>query len=348
MRRRILIGIAALFYYSGLVALARWWTRRTSACIIILNYHRAAGGDLRRHLLYLRRHYRISPIEVALESLYGPSGLRTASGDRRTALVLTFDDGYQDNYTHALALARELQLPMAIYLVPGYIEANRYFWWEEGRRLVDATQVCEVVIEGHKYALEQPAERENLAHVIDHHVRSAHTVAEREQFLYTVSAALDVPLVAEDMHAPSLSLSWAQIEEMDKSGYLSFGGHTVNHPILAYLDDAQEVQCEVTDCRMVLEQRLGHAVCSFAYPVGQQQHISDAVVQAVRTAGYEWAMTTSYGFNTPQTDPYRLYRIEVDVDQHWLVMAAETAGLWGFFSRLRWLPFVRKYFTNSR
>jgi peptidoglycan/xylan/chitin deacetylase (PgdA/CDA1 family) len=249
---------------------------------------------------------------------------------------------------YALTLARELQMPMAIYLVSGYIEAKRYFWWDEGRRLVDATQVREVVIEGHKYALEQAAERETLAHVIDHYVRYAHSVTEREQFLHMVSTALDVPLVVEDTQAASLSLSWTQIEEMDKSGYISFGGHTVNHPILAYLDDIKEVQREVTDCRTALEQRLGHAVCSFAYPVGQQQHISEPVVQAVRTAGFDWAMTTSYGFNTPQTDRYRLKRIEVDVDQHWLVMAAETAGLWGFFSRLRWLPFVRRYFTNSR
>src|SRR5438105_2576146 len=125
MRRRILIVIAALFYYSGLVALARWWTRRANACVIILNYHRAAGGDLHRHLLYLCHHYRILPVETALEFLYAQPGQSSVSDDRRTALVLTFDDGYQDNYTYALPLARELQMPMAIYLVPGYIEANR-------------------------------------------------------------------------------------------------------------------------------------------------------------------------------------------------------------------------------
>jgi hypothetical protein len=46
----------------------------------------------------------------------------------------------------------------------------------------------------------------------------------------------------------------------------------------------------------------------------------------VRTAGYDWAVTTVYGFNTAQTDPYLLRRIEVDVDQHWLVLAAKASG----------------------
>src|SRR5437667_5147971 len=99
MRKRVLTLIAACFYYSGLVMLARWWTRHSGARLVILNYHRATGGDLRRHLLYLRRHYRILHLEEALQELYSPH--KQAVGcDRRTPLVLTFDDGYHDNYTH--------------------------------------------------------------------------------------------------------------------------------------------------------------------------------------------------------------------------------------------------------
>jgi peptidoglycan/xylan/chitin deacetylase (PgdA/CDA1 family) len=135
---------------------------------------------------------------------------------------------------------------------------------------------------------------------------------------------------------------------MEESGWVSFGAHTMHHPILAYLTDPQELQSEVEECRTMLEKQLGHPVRMFAYPVGQLQHIGADVLRAVRQAGYDWALTTRYGFNTPHTDPHLLRRIEVDVDQHWLVIAAETAGLWGFFSRLRWLPPIRKYLTNSR
>src|SRR5205085_8050130 len=108
------------------------------------------------------------------------------------------------------------------------------------------------------------------------------------------------------------------------------------------------VQREVEECRTALEKQLGHPVRIFAYPVGQLQHIGENVLRIVGQAGYGWALTTRYGFNTPRTDPHLLRRIEVDVDQHWLLIAAEAAGLWGFFSRLRWLPAIRKHFTNSR
>jgi hypothetical protein len=67
----------------------------------------------------------------------------------------------------------------------------------------------------------------------------------------------------------------------------------------------------------------------------------------VQQAGYEWAVTTVYGFNKPRSDPYLLRRVEVDVSQHWLVIAAETAGLWGFFTHLRWHPLIRKYLITA-
>ena len=347
MRKRVLIFIAACFYYSGLVRLARWWTKRRGQCLLVLNYHRATGGDLRSHLLYLRRHYRILHLEAALEELYGLRKDKAKGCVRNPLLVMTFDDGYMDNYTHGFELARELQLPITIFLIPGYIESRDYFWWIEGARLVSRAQVGKVTLAEHTYHLERQEERRVLAQAIDRRLRYANSVIEREAFLESMSKALAVPKSVIPEEELALPLTWAEVQEMEKSGWVSFGAHTMHHPILAYLDDIQEVQHEVADCRTILEAQLGHPVRTFAYPIGQKEHIGDIVIQAVKQAGYTWAFTTMYGYNTLQSDPYLLRRIEVDVSQHWLVMAAETAGLWGVFTRLRWNPLIRKYLTNA-
>lgn len=347
MRRRVLIFIAASFYYSGLVALARWLTARSGQRVVILNYHRATGGDLRRHFQYLRRHYRIVHAEAAFEELYTSRKPGERSSDRRALMTLTFDDGYRDNYTQGYVLARELQVPFTIYLIPDYIDSGAHFWWLEGKRLVKRAQASEVELEGRVYRLDDAEDRALLAHAIDARARHARSVAEREEFLIAACKLLDVTDEVLADEEPAMPVTWEQVREMDASGWVSFGAHTVHHPILAYLVDPAEVKSEISECRALLEQRLNHPVRSFAYPVGQMQHISEQVVQTVRDAGYSWAMTTRYGINQPTDEPYLLKRVEVDVDQHWLVVAAEAAGLWGFFSRLRWLPLVRKYFTNS-
>ena len=77
----IKVFFAACLYYSGLVKLARWWMQRSGQRLIILNYHGASEGDLRSHLLYLRRHYRMLHLEKALEELYTSKGTeRVARG----------------------------------------------------------------------------------------------------------------------------------------------------------------------------------------------------------------------------------------------------------------------------
>lgn len=336
MRERIRLGLAILLYYTGVVFLAHWWQRRFARSLIILNYHRASGEMLRQQMRYLRRYYRIMHLEEALIEL---SLSRHAKGnvDRRLPVVLTFDDGYSDNYTYGFKLARELCVPITIFLIPGYIESGERFWWLEGKRLAYYSQAEKVNIDGQTYRLGVPEEQKALAKVIDMHVRHATSVNERQAFLVAVRREL-LPWgsedVAEQFDRSALPVTWEQVREMAKSGLVSFGAHTMHHPILASVSDPQEVRQEIADSRRVLEQQLGHPVYSFAYPVGKLEHIGDEVVQAVKDAGYKWAVTTIEDVNTTQTDQYLLRRLPGDITLHWLVMAAELVGLLGW-SRLR-------------
>ncbi len=339
MRERIRLVVAACFYYTGLVGLAHWWWCRFHPHLIILNYHRATGNNLRLQLRYLQRHYRIQHLEQALEEL-ASSPQTSMSGDLRLPLALTFDDGYRDNYSYAFALARELQIPLTIFLIPGYIESGACFWWLASEQFVRASRVDKVIIEEQTYRLGVPTERQALIKAIDTHLRYAKSVAERQQFLATIrkELALDTLDTVSDLltqtDKDALPMTWEQVHEMEQSGLVSYGAHTMHHPVLAYLADTQELRQEVMECRRVLEDRLGHPVRTFAYPIGKQEHIGDEVVSIVQEAGYQWAVTTIEDVNTDQTDHFLLRRLPGDLDQHWLIMASELVGLLGL-SRFR-------------
>jgi peptidoglycan/xylan/chitin deacetylase (PgdA/CDA1 family) len=334
MRERLRLLAAAVFYYSALLRLALWWGQRREQRLIILDFHRAQGGDLRRLMLYLRRHYRLLHLERALEELYAPCVDGQQVSDRRPPLVLTFDDGYHDNYTHAFVLAQELHIPITIFLIPGYIESGKHFWWLEGQRLIRRAQVEEVTIEGCIYQLADSEQRDLLVRTIDNRLRCARSVAEREAFLAAVSEALGgTASVAEDEDVRPLS--WEKIREMERSGWVSFGAHTMHHPILSRLRDPAEVRREVEECRTVLERQLGHPVHCFAYPVGKPEDIGEEVVQAVKAAGYRFAVTTVDEASTAQCDPHFIPRLPGILHQHWLITASELVGLLGVVSRLK-------------
>jgi peptidoglycan/xylan/chitin deacetylase (PgdA/CDA1 family) len=348
--RRMELLIAACLYYSGLVRLARWWTQRSGQRLIILCYHGASGGHLRRQLIYLRRHYRVLHMEEALEELYKPHKNEIRRRRWRTLLALTFDDGYHDNYTDGFVLACELHVPISIFLVPGYIESRNRFWWQEADHLLRYAQMSEPAIEGHTYHLDRLEERKALLCTIHARLQSARSIIEREEFLVTARKALGVAL-SPNIEDKALSpLTWTEVHEMEESGWVSFGAHTMNHPTLACLAAPSAIEREVSECRVVLERQLGHPVRAFAYPIGKLEHIGENGLYAVQKAGYSWAMTTIHGCNTLQTNPYLLHRIVVDVDQHWLMVAAKASGAWDFCMNLCRIPiaFARSIFRSTR
>ncbi len=332
MLRRLETLFAVALYYSGVVKLALWWTQRSGPRLVILCYHYASGGYLWQHLRYLSPRYRILPLEDALEELHKPDKGENQRKDHRTLLALTFDDGYHDNYTYGFALARKLQIPITLFLVPGYVNSERRFWWQEPDALVQHTRLKEVTVEGSTYHLSNLDERNQLVQAIDAGLRYATSVAEREEFLARVRRVLGDPLSEYPEEKALLPLTWTEVHEMEESKWVSFGAHTLHHPILAYLANPDEVQNEVSESRAVLERHLGHLVHTFAYPVGKREHIGEHGLSAVRAAKYGWALTTIHGVNTPQTDPLLLHRIVVDVDHHWWLVAAKASGAWDFFT----------------
>ena len=93
---------------------------------------------------------------------------------------------------------------------------------------------------------------------------------------------------------------------MSQAG-MEIGGHTRDHCRLAEIG-AEHLQNQVRGCREDLEQILGEAVTSFAYPYGSH---SDQVVAATQEAGYKVACTTRAGPAFADADPLRLRRLAV-------------------------------------
>ncbi len=334
LRNCILLCVSAFLYYSGLMRIIHWLHRRSGPRLLILNYHQASGGKLRRHLLYLRKHFRLQFLDHALEELYAENGV--SGKDRRLPLVVTFDDGYLDNYTHAYTLARELQIPITIFLISGYIGDGAAFYWFD--HVVEKAQVNQAKIDGHTYHLYKLDEQQELAQMIDRQVSTEADEGAQQKYLSRICRELSVPIIAitNSKEASVPMLTWEQVQEMQASGWVAFGGHTLHHPTLARIANPDEAYEEVAGCRFQLREKLRQPVRVFAYPHGGIEHIGANGLLAVQRAGYRWAVTTLQGVNTPQTDPYLIRRISANSQLHWLIIVIMTSGVWDFLSYFHW------------
>src|SRR4030095_13864207 len=72
-----------------------------------------------RHLSFVERHFDIAPLSSILD---------VETGRRRPRCVITFDDGWRDNYELAFPALRKRGLPAAIFVTTDFIGGDRVFW----------------------------------------------------------------------------------------------------------------------------------------------------------------------------------------------------------------------------
>lgn len=100
-------------------------------------------------------------------------------------------------------------------------------------------------------------------------------------------------------------MNWDQIRELDRSGLITIGGHTVNHRNLATLSDVDQ-RYEIITGKAILEEQLGHVVRHFAYPYGTYNPDSIAIA---REAGYATAVTVQPGLVQGSGSEFTLSRV---------------------------------------
>jgi len=105
-------------------------------------------------------------------------------------------------------------------------------------------------------------------------------------------------------------LDWDQIRQLDTSGLITIGSHTIDHPNLASETPDQQ-RSEIIGGKTELEQELGHPVRDFAYPYGSYDSTTIAIV---KEAGFATAVTTAPGTLQSINNRYTLTRIRATYD----------------------------------
>lgn len=121
-----------------------------------------------------------------------------------------------------------------------------------------------------------------------------------------------------------LALQKEQVLEMKP--YIDIQAHALFHPSFPKLkyEDAKK---EIFESKKILENQYGLNIKAIAYPNGEYS-LRD--IQLAKEAGYQCALTVDYGFNTTDTDPFRLRRIVVNDDCSMHELIVKACGLWGF------------------
>jgi peptidoglycan/xylan/chitin deacetylase (PgdA/CDA1 family) len=231
--------------------------------------------------------------------------------------VVTFDDGWRDNYTVAYPVLKKYAIPAIIFLTTDYINTNKQFWFQRVKYLladdqIDSRQLLDVIRKAQKDYNYQIAG--DVSQYLLSHSPSATTDYFIEWLknldLATINGILnelaDVSNNTIEGDEP-LMLSWAEVVEMSKSG-IDFGSHGLSHRIMTGMN-IEDVRTELVRSREIIREQTGQEATIFAYPNGD---CNDDIKKAVKDAGY-YAAAATYGNqnDNDKLDLYGLTRVAV-------------------------------------
>ncbi len=230
------------------------------------------------------------------------------------SVLVTFDDGYRDNFEHAFPILKRHGIPGLFFISTGHVEERRLFWWEQLSLFVRRSPLDHAVLEypTHKRLdLSSPASRAAVIRALNRTVKDTYGL-DVDRFVREVAGACHAPWTEGSDLADRALMTWDQVREMRRAG-MGIGSHTHTHRVLNTLV-AGDLDRELRGSRALLEQRLGEPVTTIAYPVGKSIAGLPWVKHALAGAGYELGFTTTPGTNRigQGDDPFNLRRLPID------------------------------------
>ena len=301
----------------GLIRLVERLARRPG--LLVLTYHRignpVSGDDyapvysatvetLERTLQTLKKSHEIVSVDDVIRM--SESGFPLT---RPNALV-TFDDGYRDNFVAALPVLNALKIPATFFIPTGFFEGSFVPWWDRIAWTVSRSHVPVL-------RLERPVPIEVDLKVLP-----------RSEAVYQVVRAFrDHPVDDESAYFAELEARaevWADVSSLGRDRFMSWdelrvlansgcdvGSHAHSHRKLIWLSE-EDQRYEFSRSKRILEENLGREVAALAYPYGWPGAYDAAAERLARESGYRVAFSSVPGVNRPGTTaPFAIQRLGV-------------------------------------
>jgi peptidoglycan/xylan/chitin deacetylase (PgdA/CDA1 family) len=258
--------------------------------------HRALGtaghspAALAASLEWLRRRrYHIAPLGDLVDALLGERPLPPRT------VVFTVDDGYQDFGDIAAPVFARYDCPVTVFLATGFIDRTCWLWWDQVEYAFRSTTRAslELAPSGEPVRLQWDSEatRDNAVQAV---IEMLKRLPRRERIacFTAMLSQLDVALpdAAPQGYAP---MTWDAVRTLGRQG-VTFGPHTVTHPILSRVPDDQ-AQVEIAESWARVRAETDAAIPVFCYPNGDPDSFGPREVAIVRRTGLRAALTTIPG-----------------------------------------------------
>jgi peptidoglycan/xylan/chitin deacetylase (PgdA/CDA1 family) len=242
----------------------------------------ATPAMFEQQMAYIAKHFNV--ISLAQLEAFLHQGVSLPDNP----LLITFDDGYTDNYENAFPILKKFGFPAVIFLVTSRMTQPTRLWWDEVAYAFHHTQLTTANLpQLNQQTFSTLVEKRNIRNNLINQLKLLPNT-EKLQAVETLYKVLAVtPSTAR------LFISWEQVRELVANG-VACQPHTVNHPIMTRISSS-EVREQLSQAKVDIEHETPQKATAFAYPNGTPADYNTDTLHALREIGYTTAFTLTAG-----------------------------------------------------
>ena len=284
--------------------------------LLILMYHAVVHSILKvtdwcfidessfvRQINYLKKNFDIATLSEALDRLVNGKIYHPTA-------VITFDDGFQNNYSAAFPILCEEKLPATIFLVTGLINTGDTLWYCRLNRALAETNKDSIKWNKNIFNLFTNKQKARVSYEIQEELKKFPQTKLSLELQKIIIELGDDPDLSIENGSPYRILNQKEITEMANSGLIEFGAHTHSHAILNHLSK-EEQHKEIEKSIYAIENLTGEPCKYFAYPNGQAQDYNEDTIEVLKACGIRAALTAIEGLNNELTSLVQLRRFGI-------------------------------------
>lgn len=302
--------------------LAKWYRRgkalpgriNKKPCMVLL-YHRVTNLKhdpmqlavrpeyFEQHMKFLKKKYHVlSPEEFSFL-------LKEGKAFPPKSILITFDDGYEDNLLEALPIIESLEVPALFFITSAYLDNRREYWWDAWERMVFETTLLQKaslwtsIPELHWLSEYDFRDAETFFFQTHQRIK-LQSNTQRDAFFEHLSRVTEEKLLLRASHK---MMDKHQLKQFAENTMVTIGAHTQHHSMLSG-QSPQEQIIEIQGSRQQLGNLLGKAPEYFAYPFGTSADYTLDSIAACKSSGFTMAFSNFPSFCLPSTDPYQIPR----------------------------------------
>lgn len=210
-----------------------------------------------------------------------------------SSVIATVDDGWKENKQCIIEVAEKYNIPVTIFVTTKPVETGEAFWWSYAEK-------------GLKKKLTE------------------FTVNELKQFS-NKKRLIEINNIKKVLNLNREALTIKELKELSKLNNITFGSHTITHPILTQCSDAISMY-ELSDSKRILTDWIDKTIKYFAYPNGSY---TDREIIYLKKCGYKMSFTTMPDYIRKTIDcVYEIPRFDIIENVSKLENICRATGIW--------------------